>query len=162
MPRKKRPYVADLTEVRISRQGEDAVIEYLDSTVATTHFGLGPEIAGLSDQEILDRFNETIETRDRLMASYHHVAVEIPPGSPQIEYFEAGDQWVPRGDVLRCVVGDGGPNAEATVEIDERELSIAQFGRLLTTHAGWGMRICFVPDNALEDEPEIDVREPKG
>jgi hypothetical protein len=44
------------------------------------------------------------------MAEYVHIAIEIPQGEPQIEYFELGDQWTPRGDVLRCVISDGGPN----------------------------------------------------
>ena len=31
-------------------------------------------------------------------------AVEIPPGSPRVDYFEDGEQWVPRGGVLRCLL----------------------------------------------------------
>ncbi len=38
--RKKRPRVAKLDEVRISRDGEDAIIEFIDDTVATTHLKL--------------------------------------------------------------------------------------------------------------------------
>jgi hypothetical protein len=49
---------------------------------------------------------------------------------------------------------------QAVIEIDDQELSIEEFGRMLTTHAGWGMRICFVPEDEIEDEPEIEVREP--
>ena len=26
-----------------------------------------------------------------------------------------GGQWVPRGDVLRCIIDDGGPNGEVTI-----------------------------------------------
>ena len=36
-----------------------------------------------------------------------------------------------------------------------------EFGRLLTTHAGWGIRLVFVPDNELHEKPRIVVREPK-
>ena len=50
---------------------------------------------------------------------------------------------------------------EAIVHIDEHELSLREFGRLLTTYGGWGMRIAFVPDNELEQEPRIEVREPE-
>lgn len=161
MMRFKKPYVATLDRVKILRCGDTTIIEYLDPTVASTHFTLGSDADRLTDQEILDRFNETLVTRERLAATYHHVAVEIPPGRPQVWYFEAGDQWVPRGDVLRCVVHDGGPGGEAVIEIDDHEFSLAEFGKLLTTHAGWGMRICFVPDNVLTNEPEVEMREPE-
>jgi len=121
---------------------------------------LGPEVDRMTDQEILDRFNDGIRATEALAAAYHHVAVEIPPGRPQIKYFERGAQWTPRGDVLRCVVDDGGPRRTPIILIDDQELSWEEFGRLLCTYAGWGMRIVFVPDDRLEEEPDIEVREP--
>jgi hypothetical protein len=39
MPRPKRPHVASLDEVKITRQGNSAVIEYADPNISTTHFG---------------------------------------------------------------------------------------------------------------------------
>jgi len=65
-----------------------------------------------------------------------HIAVEVSLGKPQIEYFEKGCQWTPRGDLLRCVIDDGGPYGELVIHIDDRELSWHEFGRLLTTYAG--------------------------
>lgn len=99
----KRPPVASLDEVKITRSGNAAIIEYADETVATTHFELGPEVEHLTDREILERWNECVEAR---------------------------------------------------------ELSWAEFGRLLTTYAGWGMRIVFVPDDDLHEIPRIEIREP--
>jgi len=157
----KRPYVASLDQVRISREKDNAIIEYADSTISTTHFRLGPEVDTMTDREILERFNEYIAARDQLAAEYEHVAVEIPPGKPQIEYFDKGYQWVPRGDVLRCVISDGGPDNEPIIYIDDRELSWKEFGSLLTTHAGWGMRVIFVPDDETHVDPPIEVRDPK-
>ncbi len=29
------------------------------------------------------------------------------------------------------------------------------------TYAGWGMRIAFVPDDRVAEEPEVEVREPR-
>jgi len=66
-----------------------------------------------------------------------------------------------RGDVLRCVIEDGGPDCEVTIWIDDREFSLREFGRLLTTHAGWGMRIIFVPDDEIEKVHPIEIREPR-
>jgi hypothetical protein len=86
MARPKKPHVATLNEVRILREGDTAIIEYLDPSIATTHLRIGAEIAALTDQQILNLFNDSIAARERLAASYRHVAVEIPPGRPQVRY----------------------------------------------------------------------------
>lgn len=159
--RRRKPAVASLDEVEISREGDDAVIRYKDPGVATTHFRVGPSLCGMSDQQILDEFNTVLREEAAAAAAYVHVAVEIPDGCPQIRYFAPGDQWVPRGAVLRCVIDDGGPEGEAIIHVDDRELSLAEFGRLLCTYAGWGMRIAFVPEAELAALPTIEVREPE-
>ena len=51
-------------------------------------------------------------------------------------------------------------SGNAVICIDDQELSLEQFGRLLTTYAGWGMRIVFVPDDEIDKEPYVEVREP--
>ena len=97
--------------------------------------------------------------RAQEMASeYEHLAVEVPPGSPQIKYSKAGYKWLPRGDVPRCLIDE--VDGEAIIQIDDRELSIQEFGKLLTTYAGWGMRLVFVPEDEIADVPRIEVREP--
>ena len=158
--RLRKPCVARIKEVRITRQGETALILFKNKTIAGVNLHIGPELKGMSDQEVLDVHNDIIRAQRRMSAAYEHVAVEIPEGSPQIEYAKECDQWVPRGDVVRCVINDGGFDGEAMVHIDDHGLSLREFGRLLTTHAGWGMRVTFVPDGRLTKEPEIDVREP--
>ena len=158
MPRLKRPRTAKLAEVRITKEKEAAVIEFLEPGIATAHLTIGAAVADMSDQEILDLYNKTILAQQQFAASYHHVAVEIPEGQPQIRYFKETDQWIPRGDVLRCLVNEAG--GEVVIEIDGRDFSIAEFGRMLTPHAGWGMRICFVPEDKITREPKISVREP--
>jgi hypothetical protein len=100
--RLKRPHIATLDEVVITREDDGTVIAYKDRTVQTTHFQLGPGVHGMTDREILDRFNEDIRATEALAAAYQHVAVEIPPGPPQIAYLSLGDQWTPWGDVLRA------------------------------------------------------------
>ena len=98
---------------------------------------------------------------ERSRAEYQHIPVEIPIGRPQLKYFALGGHWTPRGDVLRCVISDGGPDNGPIVYIDDKELSWDEFGRVLTTCAGWGMRIIFVPDDRLDEEPEIEVHDPE-
>lgn len=158
--RMKRPYTATLDQVRISRQGESGVIKYIEPNVSTVHLRIGPEVQRMSDQEILDMHNLVLQKQRQLASEYEHVAVEIPPGHPQIEYHERSNQWVARGEVLRCIIDDGGPDGEPVIYIDDRELSLREFGRLLITYAGWGMRLVIVPEDEIEEEPMIVVREP--
>jgi len=158
MPRKQQ-YIARLDEVIITREEDYAVIQYKEEGILTTHLKIGPEIAGMSDGAILELFNDTLRAQAQLAAEYKHVAVEVPLGSPQIKFFARGNQWCPRGGVLRCLVEDD-ENAQLVVEIDDQRLSLKQFGRMLTTYAGWGMRIEFVPEDQLHRRPTLEVREP--
>lgn len=156
-----RPRVARIDEVDISRHENAAEISFRDGTVGSTMLTIGPGIASMTDVEILEAYNHTVRAMQRSMEKYHHVAVEVPAGKPQISYFPQGDQWTPRGNVLRCYIDDGGPDYETQIEIDDHVLSLREFGRLLATHAGWRMRIVFVPDDRLTEMPEIEVREPE-
>ena len=64
--------------------------------------------------------------------------------------------------MLRCIVDDGGPDGEVIIHIDDKELSLREFGRLLSVYAGWGMRIAFVPEEFVTENPKVKIREPKG
>jgi hypothetical protein len=158
--RKRRPPVASLEEVTIRREGDDAIIDFRDPNIASTHFRLGPAVRRLTDQQILDRFNKVVAAEQNAATGREHVAIEIPPGRPQIRYFAPADQWAPRGGVLRCVVDDSGPGGEAIVHVDDHALSLPEFGRMLCTYAGWGMRITFVPEEALGVAPRIELCDP--
>jgi len=158
--RLKKPCIASPDQVKITREGEYAIIEYADSSIMTVHLKVGPEMGKMTDQDILDLHNDIIRAREEMADQYEHVAVEIPPGRPQIEYHPKADQWTPRGDVLRCVIGDGGSEEGPIFYIDDEELALREFGRLLSTYAGWGMRIIFVPDDRLVEQPPIVIRDP--
>lgn len=158
--RMKKPYIATLDQVRISRQGESGIIEYNEPNIFTTHLIIGPQVNMMSDQEILDKHNQILQAQQQLAAEYEHIAFKIPVGRPQMEFSKTCQQWAPRGDVLRCEIDDSGPDGEAVIYIDDQELSWVEFGRLLTTHTGWGMRIVFVPDDRVNEEPEIIVLDP--
>lgn len=159
--RKRKPPVASLDQVTIRREGEDAIIDFRDPAIATTHFRLGPSVHRMSDQQILNRFNKIVADEHKAATTRRHVAIEIPAGRPQMRYFAAGDQWAPRGGVLRCVVDDSGPDGEAIIHIDDQPLSLREFGRLLCTYSGWGMRITFVPEEELARAPRIEVCDPE-
>lgn len=158
--RKRRPRVASPDEVRITREGEAAHIEFADGSIASTRLTLGPKIARMSDAEILECYNDCVRAMDYSRATYRHIPVEIPVGKPQIRYDARCRQWVPQGDVLRCEISDS-EEGEPIIHVDEQELSWEEFGRLLCTHAGWGMRLVFVPEDRLDELPQIVVREPE-
>lgn len=159
-----RPRIARLDQVRISRDAEDAIIEFRDSATATTHLKIGPQVHQMTDEEILLAFNRTMAAQIRNHDELgEYIAIEIPVGSAQVEYHpDTGNQWISRGDVLRCCIEDGGgeDGLLPVIHIDDREFTWDEFGRMLCTHAGWGMRIVFVPDDELEHAPKIDVQEP--
>ena len=50
---------------------------------------------------------------------------------------------------------------EVIIHIDDRELSLGEFGRMLRVRAGWGMRIAFVPKEFISENPKVEIRKPK-
>ena len=157
--------VASMEEVRITREGDAAVIEYADESVATTNFGLGAaKLATMTDEDVLEAWNDCLRNMEAHRRSIEYVATEIPIGKPQVKFFARGDQWVPRGGVLRCqILSDGGiePSLdEPFVAIDDRDFTLAEFMKMMGTHGGGGMRIAFVPNDELHVRPKLKVREP--
>ena len=166
MPLPKRPYVASADQIRITREGEYALIEYADDAVATTQLKVGADaLAAMNDEQLLDYWNELVRNNDEFRERVKYVAEEIPLGKPQVEYFERGNQWTPRGHVLRCqILSDSGiePDLdEPFISIDGRDFSLAEFKKMVGTFAGWGMRIEFVPADEMHVRPKLRVKEPK-
>ena len=147
-----------LDQVRITRDGETATIDHADPNLSGVHLTLGPQIAKMTDADIVEMYNDILDSQWALLQEWDKAVVEEPPGEPQIDYHENSDQWAPRGNVIRCIIADGGPEGEVTIHIDDRELSLREFGRMLAVHAGWGMRIQFVPEKFVTENPEVTVR----
>lgn len=159
MPRIKKPQQASLDEVRIKREGEDAVITFIDESIGGMHLRLGPEVQQMTDIQILGCFNEVVAAMDAGVDAWDRTVVEIPVGKPQIEFAPASEQWVPVGDVLRCII-DESEDGQPAIWIDDQELSWAEFGRMLMFHNGWGMRIAFVPEELVNEHPIVRVGMP--
>jgi hypothetical protein len=157
----KRPRRASLDEVKISRNGDYADIEFADPTAGNMNLKIGPEVAWMNDQEILDVYNSIVFAMEESARNWDNTVVEIPPGQPQIKYFDKGEQWTPRGSVLRVFISED-DNGLPEFYIDDQVLTLEEFGRMLTTHAGWGMRIAFVPEDRLEENPKLEVRQPSN
>ena len=85
---------ASSADYQITRAGDIAIMAYADPKVATTSFKIGREkLAAMTDAEVFALWNEPIEARDQFMQDYDHVAVEVPPGHPQVRYFEEGESY---------------------------------------------------------------------
>jgi hypothetical protein len=159
--RLKKPTSVSIEQVRIIREGYDAIVDHARSGFSGTHLAIGPDIATMTNADIVDLYNDILESQERLLAEWDKTVIEEPLEEKQIDYHENSDQWVPRGDVLRCIIDDGGPEGEVTIHIDDKELSLAEFGRMLMVHAGWGMRIAFVPEEFISENPKVEIRKPK-
>ena len=135
------------------------VIEYKEKNVGGTNLVLGPKIHNMSDEDILNCHNDCIYAQLESMRNYKHVAVEIPPGKPQVKYFAPGGYWTARGDVLRCVI-DRNENGETLILVDDKEFAMREFGKLLSCFEGWGFRLIIVPEDETHQSPPIEVKEP--
>ena len=152
--RLKKPTSVLIDQVRITREGSDAIIDHDTNLSGARITG----IAAMTDAEIVATYNQILDSQWALLEAWDKTVAEEPPGEKQIDYHENSDQWVPRGDVLRCIIDDGGPNGEVVIHIDDYELSLREFGRLLSVHAGWGMRIAFVPEEFVTENPKVEIR----
>ena len=165
MPLPKQPFVATAEQVRITRKGDDAIIQYADESVATTYYKIGAEkLATMTDEQVLDFWNEGVRAGEEHRRSFSYTATEIPVGKPQVKFFEEGNQWTPRGHVVRCqILSDGAIQPELDepfVSIDGRDFTLAEFMTMVGTFGGWGMRIEFVPEDELHQRPKLKVGEP--
>lgn len=163
--RPRKPYIATPDQVRITRDADGANIEYAEDNVCGVHLVLSPEeMAAMTDEDVLAVHNRCIEAQQDLAESFEWVATEVPPGTPQVKRDRRTGQLVPRGDVLRCHITDCDSNQEegpVAIYIDDKEYALREFGEILRMYAGWGMRVVFVPEDEVHEEPVIEVRKPK-
>jgi hypothetical protein len=145
--------------VHISRDGEYAIIEHAETAYGITRLLLGPMLQNMSDAEVLEVFNEIIAAQDASVADPANRPVEIPRGRPQIEWLEDLQQWSARGHVLKCEVSDD-EDGNLVVHVDDKELDAEAFLQLIKPFAGWGMRITFMDESQIHEEPEVIIRDP--
>jgi hypothetical protein len=136
VPRKKRPHVATLEEVRITRDGEYAIIAYEDDTVATTQYHIGADrLARMSDEDILMLWNAGLATKDDDVRSRRDMGTAMS-----------------RANALTCVVREApeGPD-DPFLFADGRTFTAMELAKLLGTHTGWVVRIELVPPENVRD-----------
>lgn len=147
--------VAQLHEVVIERFGQFAQIIYKDDPLQPAmSLKLGRDIEKLSDQAILERFNEIV-TGMRVSVSEYR-PIEIADGNPQVKYNRSSKEWDALGQVLRCELNDD-DIGEVSVFIDDHRLSLEEFAKMISSYRGWGMRIEFMDPSQLTNPPEPKI-----
>ena len=160
MPRMKLRIVSP-NEVKITRNGDTADINYSDTAMgAGMSLKVGPKLAKMTDLEVIEMHNDMVLEMQELREEHPFIAVEITEGKPQIEYSKRCNQWSARGDILRCYIESSEDSGHIPViEIDGKRLSWPEFGKLVSSHEGWGMRVMFVPDDEIDKTPAIAIQE---
>ena len=103
---RKKPRPASVDDVKISRDREYAVIDYADEAIGGMQLHVGPEIANMSDHDILGLHNEVVAAMQASADEWEDVVIEIPVGKEPLAFHPDADQWSPRGNVVRCVIED--------------------------------------------------------
>ena len=151
-----KPRVASSNEVTITRDGKYALIEFADGETPGTNLGIGSQIDYMTDADILELYNECVRSQLELAAKWR--PVEILEGNPQVKFDRRYGAWTTQGHVLRCTVGADHENREVAIEIDGRTLSLSEFGKMIQSYEGWGMRIVFCGEDQLSDPPQPELR----
>ena len=94
--RAKRPTHVLIDQVRITREGNDAIIDHADAELSGARI---TGIATMTDAGVVEMYNQILDSQWALLEAWDKAVVEEPPGEKQIDYHENSDQWVPRGDV---------------------------------------------------------------
>lgn len=155
--RKKPIKVAFLQEVKITREGDFAHIDFIDPNYASRRIQFRPgELASMTDEDILRVHNEIVLSQQKLVRESR--PTEVPDGEAQIEFDNGYRHWIPRSDVLRCELTSGEDSDDLVVCIDDEELSLLDFGEMLKMHMGWGMRVMFLPQEQLINPPPVEIK----
>src|SRR6266404_4007415 len=141
--KKPRPIVYNPNEIIITRDQDYAHIKYKDPDFGETRLQIGREAAEMTDQEIVDLYNDILNAEAELVRENKYIASEPPLGSAQMESHPSCGQWSPRGHVLRCLIDDT-PEQEPMITIAGKELSWHEFGKAICTFAGGvcGLNLC--------------------
>ena len=62
--RLKKPTRVFIDQVRITREGSDAIVDHADAGLSVAHLTIGPEIAAMTDADIVDLYNGILEFKN--------------------------------------------------------------------------------------------------
>lgn len=118
---------------------------------------IGPELASMTDEEILRLHNNIVWSQQRLIAESK--PREMADGVRQIEFDKRHKCWSMHSEVLRCELTSGSDANELVVCIDDNEQSWDELGQMLNSYMGWGMRITLLPQEQLFSPPSSEILE---
>lgn len=147
-----RQKVAFAKEVTIKRTGETAIIDFLDQSLGGTHLTIGPEIAAMSDADILRLYNDIALVQQGVIADFQ--PTEMQEGLPQIGIDPHYKELTIYSQTLRCEVTGGDTADDLIIEIDDKKLTWSELGKLVSPYMGWGMRIQFLAAEQLANPPK--------
>lgn len=150
-----RPQFVSIETVNVERDGAYARITFKDGSAGSINIGIGPELAGMTDEDIIALHNQMVESQ--IESAQNWRPTEIEEGRAQIKFDRSFGAWSAEGHVLRCMV-DSGEDEMPTIEIDGKTLSWTEFGKMLNPFAGWGMRVMFVSEDQLCNPPQPELR----
>ena len=87
-----------LDQERITRQGDDAIIDHADANLSGARIVVGHRIASMSDADIVEMYNEILDAQWRHLQQWDKTVVEEPPGEKQIDYHEKARAGKTRGE----------------------------------------------------------------
>jgi len=151
---RQRRKVAFAKEVTIKRDGNTAVIDFIDQSFGGTNLTIGPKIKDMSDADILRLYNEIVLQQQRLIKESQ--PTEMQGGLPQIGIDSYYKDLTTHSQTLRCELTSDSID-DLVVEIDDRKLSWEEFGKLISPYRGWAMRIQFLPSEQLLNPPESKI-----
>lgn len=105
--RPKKPTHASIEQVRFTRDGPTAVIEFADPAYGGVNLTIGDHMAKMRDQQVVDVPNDVLAAQAQSLRAWDNTVTEIPLGKPQIKFNRDTGQWLPQGEVLRCVIPAG-------------------------------------------------------
>jgi hypothetical protein len=128
--RKKRPHVATLEEVTITRDGEYAIIAYLDDSVATTQYHIGRDrLARMSDEDILMLWNAGLATKEDDVRSRRDMGPALS-----------------RRNTMSCLITEAPTDPHHPfLQAEGRMFTAMEMAKLLGAHPGWTVRFELVP-----------------
>jgi hypothetical protein len=86
--RPKRPHIATLDQIRITRTSEGAVIEYLDPAILPVVMSVGADADCLSDAEILEHYNTRLREAEARTKGRHTSGADLLGGEDQPHWRE--------------------------------------------------------------------------
>ncbi len=81
--RMKKPVRALIDQARVTRDGNDAIIEYADPEISDIRLTIGPQIKTMTDSDIVDVFNSIMDAQEKPLRGWNKgISKNTPSARP--------------------------------------------------------------------------------